>query len=156
MFAYVLAFENFGHRCKELVVVSLTLYPTRGFGSRTVRTPEPPSGHCASPPGPPGSPLGSSGPHARALQSYSSDRSVKTPTFAFPALQPGGAQTARKNTHPPCFRSANTSQTLNMDLSSSDRAQKRLVRSGHIAGGTSPAAASAEKVLPMILTAAAK
>ena len=53
-----------------------------------------PSGHCASPPGPLGSPLGSSGPHARALQSFSSDRSVKTPTFAFPALQPGDAQTS--------------------------------------------------------------
>jgi hypothetical protein len=71
---------------------------------------------------------------------------VKTPTFAFPALQPVGAQKAQKN----------TSQTLNMDLSSSDRAQKRLAWSGHIAGGTRPAAASVEKVLLMILMAAAK
>ena len=80
------------------------------------------------------------------LSQLSSDQSVKTPTFAFPALQPGDAQKARKK----------PSQTLNMDLSSSVRAQKRLARSGRIAGGTSRAAASAEKVLPMSLTAAAK
>ena len=107
---------------------------------------DPPSGHCASPPGPPGSPLGSSGPHARALQPLSSDRSVKTPTFAFPALQPGGARTSEKK----------QTKTLNMDLICSDRAQDGLALSGPIAGGAARAAATADKVLSMILMAAGK
>ena len=107
---------------------------------------DPPSGHCASPPGPPGSPLGSSGPHARALRSFSSDRSVKTPTFAFPGLQPGGARTSENF----------DIKTLNMDLICSDRAQNGLALSGPIAGGTVEAAASVDKVLIMTLTAAGK
>ena len=105
-----------------------------------------PSGHCASPPGPPGSPLGSSGPHGRALQPLSSDRSVKTPTFAFPARQPGARRKAQKS----------DSKTVNMDLICSDRAQDGLGLSGPIAGGTAQAAASVDKVLIMTLTAAGK
>ena len=105
-----------------------------------------PSGHCASPPGPPRSPLGSSGPHARALQPLSSDRSVKTPTFAFPARQPGARRKAQKS----------DSKTVNMDLICSDRAQDGLALSGPIAGGTVEAAASVDKVLIMTLTAAGK
>ena len=81
-----------------------------------------------------------------ALQSFSSDRSVKTPTFAFPALQPGGARTSE------IF----DIKTLNMDLICSDRAQNGLALSGPIAGGTVKAAASVDKVLIMTLTAAGK
>ena len=105
--------------------------------ARSVHAVDPPSGRCASPPGPPRSPLGSSGPHARALQPLSSDRSVKTPTFAFPALQPGARRKAQKS----------DSKTLNMDLICSDRAQDGLALSGPIAGGTVEAAASVDKVL---------
>ena len=43
-----------------------------------------------------------------------------------------------------------------MDLICSDRAQDGLGLSGPIAGGTAQAAASVDKVLLMILTAAAK
>ena len=117
-----------------------------GAAARSVHTVYPLPGRCASPPGPRGSPPGSSGPHARALQPLSSDRSVKTPTFAFPGRLPGGAQKARKK----------QTKTVNMDLSCSDRAQDGLALSGPIAGGAVRAAATADKVLSMILMAAAK
>ena len=61
---------------------ALSLYPTRGFVARSVHAPRPPSGRCASPPGPPGSPPGSLGPRARAAHGLSSDGGMKTPTFA--------------------------------------------------------------------------
>ena len=67
---------------------ALNPFPTPGISSRAQSTP------CtlrpATAPRPlglgRGSPPGSSGPHARALQSYKSRRSVKTPTFAFPSF----------------------------------------------------------------------
>ena len=71
---------------------------------------------------------------------------MKTPTFAFPALLPGGARTSEKK----------QTKTVNMDLICSDRAQNGLALSGPIAGGTVEAAALVDKVLIMTLTAAGK
>ena len=59
-------------------------------------------------------------------------------------LQPAGLRKAQKK----------HTKTLNIDLSSSDRAHERLARSGRIAGGAVPAAACVDIVLAMILKAA--
>ena len=113
------------------------------LGSGTVHAVYPPSGHCASPRGPPGPPPGSLGPPARPLQSPQWDLRP-TSNFSHPAgLQPAGLRKARKK----------HTKTLNIDLSSSDRLHMRLARSGRIAGGAVPAGACAEKVLAMILKA---
>ena len=114
------------------------------FVARSVHAPRPPSGRCASPPGPPGSPPGSLGPRARAAHGLSSDGGMKTPTFALSGLQPGDRRREeRQKSH---------TKTLNIDLSFSDRAPNGLVRSRRIAGGADQAAARVDKAFPMILT----
>ena len=112
------------------------------FVARSVHAPRPPSGRCASPPGPPGSPPGSLGPRARAAHGLSSDGGMKTPTFALSGLQPGDRRRTQKS----------HTKTLNIDLSCSDRAPNGLVRSRRIAGGADQAASRVDKAFPMILT----
>ena len=110
------------------------------FVARSVHAVDRPSSHCASPRGPPGPPPGSLVPPARPLQSSQWDLQP-TSNFSHSAgLQPAGFKRSSE-VH---------SQTLNIDLSSSDRAHERLARSGRMAGGAAAAGACAEKVLAMI------
>ena len=93
--------------------------PAGDLRSGTVHAVYPPSGHCASPRGPPGPPPGSLGPPARPLQSPQWDLRP-TSNFSHSAgLQPAGLRKARKK----------HTKTLNIDLSFSDRAPNGLVRS---------------------------
>ena len=122
----------------------LTLFPRRGF-RRALSPRRRPSVQplCLAPWRPPGPPPGSLGPPARPLQASQWDLRP-TSNFSHSAgLQPAGFKRS----------SEKHSQTLNIDLSSSDRAHERLARSGRMAGGAAAAGACAEKVLAMILKA---
>jgi len=116
------------------------------FVARPVHAVYPPSVHCESPPRPPGSSPGALGPHGRALRCICLDQTSAATGFrTFAGLQVGRLKAQFFHT-----------KTLNIDLSLSDRPQKRSAQSVRIPAGTGQARACLDKVLSMALKPAAK
>ena len=123
----------------------LTPFPRRNIRARSVQAPGPSVRPPASPPWPRGASPGSLGPDGGALSGSPWEEKPAGSSLTTLALQPVARAKAQKK----------HSQTLNIDLSFSDRARSLLAVSIPWAAGTVQARASIDDVLPSSLKAAA-
>ena len=123
----------------------ITPFPRRNIRARSVQAPGPSVRPPASPSWPRGASPGALGPDGGALSGSPWEEKPADSSLTTLALQPVARAKAQKK----------HSQTLNIDLSFSDRARSLLAVSIPWAAGTVQARASIDDVLPSSLKAAA-